>query len=276
MISRWCCQPWWNLPSTKTQGEWPHFSVSGGAVFSVLLFLVVSCVPYYEGSRPTTICLVYVFTYVAVMCDQSCVCWSIFDSPDNPLLPNQPFVSVFFFPRPVTPPLLHNPISLITSPFFLPIFPRHPPPLLSSSFLPFPSPSTTILLRSSLPSHFPVPSNSPHPHLSPSLTSLLSLTIHPPPIFPLPTTHHSPSSHLRSALTFPFSLPPSPEDLHKQCAADASLRAAVEQAMYHMQSAVTDALKRHGTQPHSTFAIGEIVRQAVHHALALVAPDTGG
>ena len=46
--------------------------------------------------------------------------------------------------------------------------------------------------------------------------------------------------------------------------------------MYHMQSAVTDALKRHGTQPHSTFAIGEIVRHAVHHALALVAPDTGG
>ena len=69
---------------------------------------------------------------------------------------------------------------------------------------------------------------------------------------------------------------PSTEDLNKQCAADASLRAAVEQAMYHMQSAVTDALKRHGTQPHSTFAIGEIVRHAVHHALTLVAPDTGG
>ena len=46
--------------------------------------------------------------------------------------------------------------------------------------------------------------------------------------------------------------------------------------MYHMQSAVTDALKRHSTQPHSMFAIGEIVRLAVHHTLALVAPDTGG
>ena len=155
-----------------------------------------------KAAGPLPFCLVYVLTYVALMCDQSCVCWSIFDSPDNPLLPNQPFVSVFFFPRPVTPPLLHNPISLITSPFFLPISPRHPPPLLSSSFLPFPSPSTTILLRSSL---------DPFPFSCP-----LQLSTPPPLPFPHFTTlsHHSPSSHLPSSHHTPLTLLPSSLSTH--------------------------------------------------------------
>ena len=142
-----------------------------------------------------------------------------------------------------------------------PLFPYLPP--LASSF-PL-SQLSSLPLSYSLSSILTLPSPSPL-----TLPSLLPHRLPSPPLpSPSPLTLPSPSP-----LTLPS--PPSSEDLHRQCAADASLRAAVEQAMYHMQPAVTDALKRHGTQPHSTFAIGEIVRHAVRQILALVVPDTGG
>ena len=54
-----------------------------------------------------------------------------------------------------------------------------------------------------------------------------------------------------------------------------TLRDQTRQALYHFQTVVTEALKQHGTQPHSIFTIGDIVRHAVHHTLDIVAPMAG-
>jgi mitogen-activated protein kinase kinase kinase 5 len=65
------------------------------------------------------------------------------------------------------------------------------------------------------------------------------------------------------------------DDLKKLCSENMELQDEVKQALYHFQTVITEALKRHGTQPHSIFTIGDIVRQAVHHALDILAPMSG-
>ena len=65
------------------------------------------------------------------------------------------------------------------------------------------------------------------------------------------------------------------DNLKKLCSENMELQDEVKQALYHFQTVITEALKRHGTQPHSIFTIGDIVRQAVHHALDILAPMSG-